>query len=324
LSTLIIACGDKAPVTEDENHFTGARLVRVATAEVGTIERVLNYSGSVRFDNATDIIPAISGRIDKIHVREGMRVARNQLIAEIDSKTLAQHSANFDLAEKNYIRAQNLFSEGAIDQRSFEEMENMYLSVQTLYEQAKQNLIVRAPFSGVITQVNFRESEIYNPMLGQGIARLISSSGTYIEVMVSDADANILATGQKARVHINNATHDGRISFISPESDRISGLNRIKIDLLSQNVNLRYNQFATVELIPESRHDTIIIPRNALIEPGKVILAKQDRSLYREVVTGMECRHYVEILSGLSSGYLVIIEGNSGLEDNYPVTLHRD
>lgn len=320
-SLLMVSC--KNDKEEKNELFTGARFIKTYEAYIGDIEHIITYSGYVKFDKVIDVTPNISGKIEKIYVEEGDLVKKNQLLVRIDKNSLEQYQANFDFAERNFKRAQNLLRDKAIDLRTFEEIETQWINARTVFTFAKENLEIRAPFSGVISRVNMKENETYNPIMMSptgdvGILRIINSEDISIDVFVSDTDLRQLKKNQRVKINANDKVYDAVVSFISPENDRMTGLNRVKVELNASD--LRNNQFVLVEFIPVFKENVLIIPKAALIDEETVILSKNNRSQYRKVQTGMTNRHYVEILSGLEKGDLVIVEGNSGLEDNYPVT----
>jgi len=318
----ILSCSKKEKNTSQVTDlFTGARYVRTEIAFVGNIEKVLNYSGTVKFDQAMNITPNLSGKIEKIYVTEGQRVSQGQILARIDQNSMAQAEASFKLAERNYQRSKNLLEDGVLDQRSFEEAENYFIAAKTAYDFSVENLEVKAPFGGTIVSVNFKENENYSPMLPNGLFRIINNQSVYTEINVSDTDVKQLRLNQKARIIIESDSVNGIITFISPENDRMTGLNRIKIDFVDKSKlsNIRNNQFVTLELIPESKENVLLIPKTALLANNIVILNKNGKSAFRTVVTGMESRTHFEIIDGVEKGDMVIVEGHSGLENDYPV-----
>ena len=306
-------------VINNGDTFTGARYVRTYLVREDNIERILNYSGFVLFDQALNIVPNMPGRIDRLNVREGQQVERGQILAIIDQNTLSQAEANFNLAENNFRRAQNLREQNAIDQRSFEETEIFFINARTAFELAKENLEVKAPFAGTISQSNFRINDNYSPMLGLPLFRIINNDDIYVEVNVSTADVRQLRLNQNVRVIVDRTVIDAFIAFISPENDRFTGLNRVRIEFRSPQTELRNNQFANIEFIPERKENVLIIPRTAIISENRVVLSIDNKAVYRNIQTGMESRDYIEIIDGLSIGDKVIIEGISGLEDGSPI-----
>ena len=307
------------PEVVNREEFTGARYVRTYQVSIGDIEQVIKYSGTVICDQAMNIIPNMAGRIDLLAVQEGDQVSSNQVIAMIDQNTLTQTEANFTLAENNYRRAQNLLQQKAIDQKSYEETEVYYINMKSSFELTKENLEVKAPFSGIISQINFKVNDNYTPLLGLPLFRIINNDLVYIETNVSNLDICLLALNQKVRVQVDRQNILGYISFISPENDRITGLNRVKIGFRTPQQNLRNNQFASIEFIPEAKSEVLIIPRIALIEGEIVIKVENSRAVYTSIRTGLASRTQIEVLAGLEVGDFVVIEGVSGLENGYPV-----
>ena len=317
---LLTACGGRNSENGQTNgngeEFTGARYVRTALATIGNIERVLNYSGHVKFEQAVNIMPNMAGRIDRIDAREGQRVNQGQVLAIIDQISLSQAEANFRLAESNFRRIETLLAQNVTDQRSFDEAELQFINARTSYELARENLEIKAPFSGTITQSNFRVNDNYSPSMGQPLFRLISNRDIYIDVNVSSVDAMQLRVNQSVRVSSEGRSYEAFIAFISPENDLITGLNRVRVEFRTPQNHLRNNQFALIDFIPESKENVLLIPRAALIRDNTAILSVDGRAMHRNIQTGMESRDFIEVINGLRDGDRVVIEGVSGLVDN--------
>jgi RND family efflux transporter MFP subunit len=316
---VLISCSNDHDVSETVDMFTGARFVRTEMVVLSDIEKVLNYSGQVRFEQAINIVPSLAGRIERLYVREGQSVSENQLLALLDQNSLEQATLNYTIATRNLERANSLIDDGAIDQRSFEEIEQMWQSAKNAYEFAKENLEIRAPFAGIITAVNFREHEIFSPMHPSGLMRLVNNNIVYVEINVSDADVRLLRLRQRANINFDGVSIVGFISFISSENDISTRLNRVRVEFEGSNRNLRNNMFVQVELIPDYRNNVLVIPSSALVADDMVVLNRNGRSEFRRIITGMESRNFIEVIEGLIEGDIVIVEGNSGLENNYPV-----
>jgi len=62
-----------------------------------------------------------------------------------------------------------------------------------------------------------------------------------------------------------------------------------------------------------------LIPKEALIDDNKVILNRNDFATYKDVEIGIRSKTHYEVLTGLNEGDHVIIEGNIGLEEGYPI-----
>ena len=162
-------------VSEPEQRVT----VRVELPRIGTIERVLSTSGTLTAGSTIGITSKISGRIEKIPVREGYAVAEGELLVQIDEQTprlqleqayaawqaaqaqyektlkgprpeeLENARALYEKAEKdlttseeNFTRSEQLYDSGAIPKAQFEQVESTLRGARTELENAARSLRV--------------------------------------------------------------------------------------------------------------------------------------------------------------------------------------
>jgi multidrug efflux pump subunit AcrA (membrane-fusion protein) len=81
--------------------------------------------------------------------------------------------------------------------------------------------------------------------------------------------------------------------------------------------------FATVSLVTNTRRDVPVIPRSAVINTyGSWIVFtvnEKNTALRREITLGLENENFIEVLSGLELGELVVSAGQNFLSDGDPV-----
>ena len=78
----------KANATELGEDERRAVPVQVARVQMGPVETVIGYSGSIKPVDEVNVIPKASGRIEKIEVEIGDRVNKGDVLAIIESDTL--------------------------------------------------------------------------------------------------------------------------------------------------------------------------------------------------------------------------------------------
>jgi hypothetical protein len=81
-----------------------------------------------------------------------------------------------------------------------------------------------------------------------------------------------------------------------------------------------------IEIEGEERVDTVLIPADALLRTGSqaaVLIAAGNRAERRAVTTGLADADFVEIVSGVEAGELVITRGQAGLADGTPISVSR-
>jgi multidrug efflux pump subunit AcrA (membrane-fusion protein) len=102
----------------------------------------------------------------------------------------------------------------------------------------------------------------------------------------------------------------GQISEIVPAVDPMSRTFLIKIDIKGES--LRTGLYGRV-LVPEGKRETILVPKESVIEKGQLVgvYAVDDKGIitYRLIKTGKTYNEKVEVLSGLSDGDRIVVDG---------------
>jgi RND family efflux transporter MFP subunit len=157
----------------------GAEYAPVVLAKVETrdMEDILSYSGILKPESTITILPKIAGRVERLAVREGAYVRKNDLIAVIDDEvaalqveqaragweaaqaqadkarrgvrpqelenaksTLAQAEKDVEAAESNFARMERLFQAGTVSKSKYEEAQNALQSAKTQLENARRSV----------------------------------------------------------------------------------------------------------------------------------------------------------------------------------------
>jgi RND family efflux transporter MFP subunit len=172
-------------------------------AHGATEAAVLEASGFVVASRQATVSASITGRITRVHVKEGALVRRGDLIAELDndisSAQVAYAQAGVLAAERAVevtrrrlatasrtaardrdLAAQGFISGASLDQSNGgadalqAQLEAELSQVEVAREQQriqvvqKQGLRVRAPFDGIVVGVAATEGEVVSPMSGGG------------------------------------------------------------------------------------------------------------------------------------------------------------
>lgn len=121
-----------------------------------------------------DISFRVSGKIQKILVKEGDEVKKGQVLAELDPTdfkiTLKDRQASFDTAKANYDRANTLVTKGVISKAEHDKIRAKFFTARANLEAAKQDLRytkLKASFDGVISKryvENFEEVILSRPI----------------------------------------------------------------------------------------------------------------------------------------------------------------
>lgn len=345
---LLSGCG-KEKETVKESELT----VLTAEAQVKSIAKTQEYSGTIRGINEVNVMAKVPARVTAILVEPGDYVTQGQTILTLDSSDyeagIRQAEAAVAMAEAgqranevqkqtalaNYNRMLKLSESGAISASQLEGAKAQYDalnagSTEAAVEQANAALLqarnavgnctVSAPISGVAGAINLSLGETASV---QTPAAIISdTSRLEIDIMVSEDDISYIQVGSEVDVlvrAVQDKPFKGRVESAAVAADSTTKSYLVKISLDNPNQVIKSGMFAQVSVNTESAQDTICVPRNAVIARGSksvvFIVDKDKRAQMVEVTTGIENSSSIQILSGLKVGQQVIAKGNTLVSD---------
>ena len=182
-----------------------------------------------------------------------------------------------------------------------------------------ERTILRAPFDGVIAEINGELGEFVTPS-PVGIPTpptvdLIDDSCLYISAPIDEVDAPAVRAGQSAVVTLDafpDARFDGVVRRVAPYVlDQEKQARTVEIEAVITDrgdSNLLPGYSADVEIMLSSRDDVLRVPTQVVIEGRRVLVLEPDGVLSeREVERGLSNWEFTEITSGLSEGELVVL-----------------
>jgi membrane fusion protein (multidrug efflux system) len=117
---------------------------------------------------------------------------------------------------------------------------------------------------------------------------------------------------------------EGRIDLVNPLVDPESGTIKVTVEVTDYPSSTRPGDFVEVSIVTDRHEGSLLVPRIA------VVTERGQRSVYvidgatahqRVVGVGFEDDVNAEILSGLESGELVVVQGQRSLRDGQPVSV---
>jgi RND family efflux transporter MFP subunit len=330
---------------EQKKKVEATSRVKVASPEIKTIHRRLEYTGTVEPVRQVRIVPEVTAKIKKLNVENGDRVKKGQVIAKFDSKlfNLQKRQASaavklaqtqVDSAEKELGRLSPLAESGAVTQQQIDQMQSGLDAAKAQAEQAQaasslasysiQNSTLRAPFDGIVTNLLVNEGEYASPQLATyGMLTLVDISSVKVKVSVTEKDLPVVVVGLGAEIRTEaypDEVFTGQVAVITPSADPLSKSFPVEIHVPNPDEQLKAGMFVNVRIHVETREDVLTVPAKAVVQMKErklvYVVGKDGTASPREVVTGIETDEGVEILEGdLSTGDRVVTEGNFGLKD---------
>lgn len=346
LMAVLASCsGDK----KVELHELPAVSVSTMTIESGATNGMVSASGRLEAQNSADISTRMMGYVTDLNVRVGERVKKGQLLASVNSADLdakkaqadagiAQATAAFNSAKKDYDRFSTLFAQQSATQKEMDDMTTHFEMAKSGLEAAKQmkNEVlaqysythIRAPFDGVITGSYIKSGAMANP--GMPLLSIEGEGKLEANVMVSENQIIALKEGMEADVVVKslNKQLKGKIIELSHSARNTGGQYVVKIALDKEDSDLKPGMFINavfpVEAVAGAEATQINIPKEALVKQGQLtgvyVISDANQALLRWVKVGSDLGEQVEVLSGISAGEEVVVKAEGRLFNGIAVS----
>ena len=285
------------------------------------------------------ILPEFQGTLEKVLVREGQKVKRGQLLAEINDSGLNEQYEQMiiqaDFAKENFERTQRLWDKNIGSEMQYLKSKTDYEASKKIVEQMKDRLSktkIYAPFSGEIDEIISNVGSNLIPGVSQ-ILRLVNLDRIYAESFVSEKYISFINEGTEAIVKkpLLNVEIESSVNqtgnFINPSNRTF----RIEVPMENFDNRIKQNLDAKIKINIYKKNDAIVIPLRIVREDalGKnfVYLMTEDNKegVYltskRFITLGNKSEDRVEVIGGLNLGDIVVLEGAYSVEDSQRVKL---
>lgn len=346
LSTAFYGCGSKAP----ESYAEESAPIAVKVSRVTTVANQpgVSVSGRIKAANQASLSTRVMGHVNSIKVKVGDRVRKGQLLLSINSQELlakrAQVSASITeakaalkSAEKDYQRFQNLFAKESATQKELDDMTTQFELAKARLEGAEQTkkeveaqfayTNLKAPFSGVVTQLRVEEGDLANP--GMSLMELEAPEAFEVVARVPESEVSRIETDKAVRVHVKSldARVPADLTEVSPSASGTGGQYLVKARLRKTEAPVLSGMFVTVEFSVKSAEKEIrvMIPQSALVEKGQLTgiytVSQRNTAILRWLRLGRIQDGQVEVLSGLSAGESYIASAQSKLYNGAKISI---
>jgi RND family efflux transporter MFP subunit len=332
-----VSCSKTGKQAAAQAETFGATPVKVFKVRRERITEKITYTGTLEAWTKINITPEVGGKIARIHVQEGDRVAKGQLLAELETQSirlqLKQAEAGVAVAEashadalRNKERMDRLIKENAVSEMQREKIQLAYDAAAAELEQARAGLnlarhaldvsIMKAPFAGVIASKNAEVGDVINPMT------LMDYSRIKVAVDVSPQDIGRIRKGQEAALRVGaipGRELRGAVRVVNLTADPLSKKFGVEVVFDNPDGALRPGTFGDLIFEVQSHENALIVPQIAILENTYVFIVEGGKAVKKTVALGLQSPAMAEVLDGLAEGVLVVVEGNFGLEEGAAV-----
>jgi len=318
----------------------------VTAVKVSDLPETLDVVGTVRARTSALVSARISGAVSVLHVREGDRVRKGQLLGQLDSKEnlaqatgavaaideakrgLEEAQARQKLADSTFGRFKRLYDEQALTRQEFDtrqtERELAHQAVARAEARLRQTqeasraagamadyTKIVAPISGIIVA---KQADLGSTVFPGQPLMTIDDEGSYqLELAIPESQVRAVHAGTPVQVQIDatGSSFSTRVAEVVPSSDPASRTYTAKVAVPQKGV--RSGMFGRGSIALGSSVKGVRVPRSAVFERGALTavwsVGTDEVIRMRLVKTGRIAGDSIEILSGLSDGDRIVTAG---------------
>jgi cobalt-zinc-cadmium efflux system membrane fusion protein len=319
--------------------------IEITAAGPGIIDRTIDLPGEIKLneDHVVHIVPRIGGIVREVRGRLGDEVKRGEVLAVIESRELADATAEYlasrerlSLAIAVHEREEQLWKKKISSEQEYLDAKQALSEARITNRAARQKLLALGISGEVLeempaqTDSDFTRYEILSPTSGTVIQKRISLGevleadrdifivadlgSVWLDISVHQKDLELVREGQAVTISRDGGTvvARGSIGYVGPvlEHDTRTALARIVLPNLDNG--LRPGAFVKAHISVESEKVPVAVPRDALqtIDGETVLfLPAGDGFEAHPVTAGRASPTTVEIVSGLEPGRSYVSRG---------------
>jgi len=338
--------------------------VSVATVVQKQVNEWDEFTGRLEAIDKVEVRPRVAGYIERIAFREGSEVNKGDLLFEIDPRPfqtelnrleaeLARARSQFDLAQSQLRRAEQLLQQNFISKQAYDDRANgnregaaNVRAAEAAVANARLNLEytkIRAPVAG---RVGRAEVTVGNLVTGLG-----GPSATLLTTLVSidpiyayfEGDEQVyLKYGEFARSNARPSSrsnrnpiylglaneqghpHKGYVDFVDNQLNPQTGTIRARAVFDNKDRIFTPGLFARLKLVGSGTYDAILINDRAIgTDQSKkfvLVVGADNKAMYREVKLGPMVDNLRVIKQGLKPGEAIVVNGIQRVRPGEPVT----
>lgn len=315
-----------------QSEGAAEKLFRVAVLETSLRphSRKLVLSGRTEADRRVSVFARTGGVLTKLNVRRGDHVKQGDVIAVLSDEAreaqVLQAKALADQRKVELDAKRRLIELNAVPRLEMVNLESQFKAAEAAVaaaEAERDRGVVRAPWSGVVTDVPAEVGTSAFSFTGTGIAQIVALDPMLAVTEVSERKLAGIKVGDRAEARlVTGQTAVGRIRYVSKTASQTTRTYRVEVEIPNADGTIPDGITAEVA-IPLAPAPAARIPRSALTFSSKGELGV--RTVNGDGIVGFVPIAVVEDelaymwISGVPNGTNVIVEGQDFVREGQHV-----
>lgn len=259
------------------------------------------FPATIKGKTDIDIRPQVTGFITKVHVDEGQRVRKGQVLftldqvqfnaavdqarAAVNSAQTAVNTQQLTVDNKKALLDKNIISqyEYQMALNSLDQAKAQLANAKAALVTAQKNLaytVVTSPSDGVVGTIPNREGSLASPSSAQPLTTVSENSQVYAYFSLTEKDLlNLVGEGGRTieaaikdmpevKLRLNDGTtypYTGKVATVSGVIDNNTGASSVRALFNNPNGVLRSGGTGVI-IMPNEKENVIVIPQKSTFE----------------------------------------------------------
>jgi len=335
--------------TMEANKAPEIQAVKTTFPQTKSFARTFDTASIVKAYKSAYINPKVGGTIQKFSVKEGDKVKKGQILAQLDPSDyqiavnassaqiaaaeagVMQAEAAFDNIGQDYERFKELKGNGTISASDFGKVESGYKQTQAGLAAAKAQLqlaqsahkgntkqlnytSIRAPFSGFVSSRIGEIGEMASPASPMPMFEVVQSDKLKVEIFISELEIAGISKDTTATILFDAFPDRSETATVNLINSKVnSSTKSVKVELALDNKEYIYKPGMTIRAritLPETSN--MVVPRNSIFT--------RDNEAGLIYIKNEADRVFTKevVLGGTADGFSII---KSGLEGNEEIVI---
>jgi cobalt-zinc-cadmium efflux system membrane fusion protein len=325
--------------------------IQIAPVQKENLPRTLRLTGSVAYNAfaTSPVFSPIGGPVHEILATPGQVVHRGQPLLTVTSPDYSVARSAYlkardayELSDKLYTRAKDLYSHGAIAEADLQQAESVHSQAHADLESttdALRALGLKDPEAVVKNPTqSTAEIRVIAPVAGEIVERLVGpgqllqagatqaftisdTSTVWVLVNVYQSDLAFVHAGQDVEVSTDSYpdTFHGKISYIAPALDPTTRTLQARIVTENPGKKLKKDMYVSATVRAGALQNVLTVPDDAILrdtenQPFVYVQTAATEFARRQVTLGESNHGRVQLASGIKEGERVAGNGSLFLQ----------
>ena len=320
LATALAACGSDDAAQGGQRAGGRPTTVTSQVVQPAAWRDSIEALGTALAKESVVLTAKVTETVDEVKFQDGDRVNAGDVLVDLSGRAevaaLEEAQAAFNEARKQYERQSALVEQGTISRSQLDTQLAARDAARARVEAIRARLsdrVITAPFDGVLGFRQVSPGTLVTP--GTPIATLDDTSTVRLEFSVPERFLSTLQQGHDVVAH-SAAWPDrefrGVLATVGSRVDPVTRAVTVRADIPNPDGALLPGMLMTVRLF-EPERQALVVPEIAITQIGSQAfvyrIGDDDTVQQVDVETGARRRGEVEILSGLSPGDRIVVDG---------------